>query len=166
MDQELDRIADVVAARIRAQLGSTLPSTANSCGDECNGDDCGACGHCAEIRPEEVKAVVNNGASRISASPGTQNVDTQLAGLIDHTLLKPGATPDDIKTLCDEARRYEFATVCVNSVPRRALQGAAGQQPGEGLRRGRLSAGGDGAREPRPSRRGRPCATAPARSTW
>lgn len=115
MDQELDRIADVVAARIRAQLGSALPSTANSCGDECNGEDCGACGHCAENRPEEVKAAVHNGATRISASPGTQNVDTQLAGLIDHTLLKPGATPDDIKTLCDEARRYEFATVCVNS---------------------------------------------------
>jgi deoxyribose-phosphate aldolase len=115
MDQELDRIADVVAARIRAQLGSALPSAAaDSCGGDCSGD-CGGCGHCVVKRPEEVKAVVGTGATRISASPGTQDVDAHLAGLIDHTLLKPGTTPDDIKTLCDEARRYEFATVCVNS---------------------------------------------------
>jgi deoxyribose-phosphate aldolase len=115
MDQELDRIADVVAARIRAQLGSALPSAAaDSCGGDSSGD-CGGCGHCVVKRPEEVKAVVGTGATRISASPGTQDVDAHLAGLIDHTLLKPGTTPDDIKTLCDEARRYEFATVCVNS---------------------------------------------------
>ncbi len=40
--------------------------------------------------------------------------DRTLAGMIDHTLLKPEATPDEIKTLCGEARRYHFATVCVN----------------------------------------------------
>ena len=38
-----------------------------------------------------------------------------LAGLIDHTLLKPDATRDDLKKLCDEAKRYGFATVCVNA---------------------------------------------------
>lgn len=38
----------------------------------------------------------------------------QLAWMIDHTLLKPTATKDDIARLCDEARRYGFATVCVN----------------------------------------------------
>jgi deoxyribose-phosphate aldolase len=36
-----------------------------------------------------------------------------LARLIDHTLLKPDATHDDIVKLCDEARRYGFAAVCV-----------------------------------------------------
>ena len=34
---------------------------------------------------------------------------------IDHTLLKADATPDDIKKLCDEARKYNFYSVCVNS---------------------------------------------------
>lgn len=38
-----------------------------------------------------------------------------LAKLIDHTLLKPDATADDIRQLCEEAREYEFASVCVNS---------------------------------------------------
>ncbi|MCR4417298.1 MAG: deoxyribose-phosphate aldolase [Ignavibacteria bacterium] len=34
--------------------------------------------------------------------------------MIDHTLLKPEATLDDIKKLCDEARQFHFASVCVN----------------------------------------------------
>jgi deoxyribose-phosphate aldolase len=38
----------------------------------------------------------------------------QVAALIDHTLLKPQATKADIRKLCQEARQYEFAAVCVN----------------------------------------------------
>jgi len=38
----------------------------------------------------------------------------QLAKLIDHTLLKPDATKDDIKRLCEEAKKYGFWSVCVN----------------------------------------------------
>ncbi len=38
----------------------------------------------------------------------------RLAGMIDHTFLKPYGTPDDITALCDEARRYGFAMVAVN----------------------------------------------------
>jgi deoxyribose-phosphate aldolase len=37
-----------------------------------------------------------------------------LAPLIDHTLLKPGATLEELVQLCEEARRYGFATVCVS----------------------------------------------------
>jgi deoxyribose-phosphate aldolase len=33
---------------------------------------------------------------------------------IDHTLLKPSATQKDIKTLCTEAKKYKFYSVCVN----------------------------------------------------
>jgi deoxyribose-phosphate aldolase len=40
----------------------------------------------------------------------TQNV----AGLIDHTLLKADVTQEQIKKLCEEAREYHFASVCVN----------------------------------------------------
>lgn len=36
------------------------------------------------------------------------------AKLIDHTLLKPIATQNDIAHLCEEARRYHFCSVCVN----------------------------------------------------
>lgn len=40
----------------------------------------------------------------------------ELASAIDHTLLRPEATRSDIERLCDEARRYGFAAVCVNPV--------------------------------------------------
>jgi len=38
----------------------------------------------------------------------------QLAGMIDHTLLKPEATLSEIKQLCEEAKQHNFASVCVN----------------------------------------------------
>jgi deoxyribose-phosphate aldolase len=40
----------------------------------------------------------------------------EMAQWIDHTLLKPEATPAQVKTLCAEAAEYKFATVCVNPV--------------------------------------------------
>ncbi len=42
--------------------------------------------------------------------------DAPVASWIDHTLLKPEATPQQIETLCEEARKYSFASVCINPV--------------------------------------------------
>ena len=39
----------------------------------------------------------------------------QLASYIDHTLLKPDASLPQIKKICEEAKTYHFASVCVNS---------------------------------------------------
>lgn len=39
-----------------------------------------------------------------------------LARMIDHTLLKPEATPAEIERLCAEAAEHGFATVCVNPI--------------------------------------------------
>ena len=38
----------------------------------------------------------------------------ELAKMIDHTILKANATQSDIEKLCDEAKKYNFASVCVN----------------------------------------------------
>jgi len=40
----------------------------------------------------------------------------ELAGMIDHTLLKPSATTAEVRILCSEAAHYGFANVCVNPV--------------------------------------------------
>lgn len=45
----------------------------------------------------------------------TDPVET-LARMIDHTLLKPEATPKQIEQLCAEARTHHFAAVCINPV--------------------------------------------------
>jgi deoxyribose-phosphate aldolase len=40
--------------------------------------------------------------------------DIDIAGLIDHTILKPDAVRDDVLRICREALEYRFASVCVN----------------------------------------------------
>jgi len=40
--------------------------------------------------------------------------DRSVAALIDHTVLKADATRADVMRVCEEARRYSFASVCVN----------------------------------------------------
>lgn len=43
------------------------------------------------------------------------NSQRTIASLIDHTILKPDAVRDEIRTVCAEALQYGFASVCVNS---------------------------------------------------
>lgn len=40
----------------------------------------------------------------------------EIAGMIDHTLLKPDATPMQVEQLCKEARENKFCAVCVNPI--------------------------------------------------
>ncbi|MCA9524844.1 MAG: deoxyribose-phosphate aldolase [Myxococcales bacterium] len=70
---------------------------------------------CAVRRPQDAKALTEGGAARIGAGPGTGRVENGLAGYIDHTLLLPEATREQLAKLAEEARKYSFATVCVNS---------------------------------------------------
>jgi len=55
-------------------------------------------------------------SSSRSAPPAGPLTPERLAALIDHTLLKPEATPQQIAQLCAEAREHRFAAVCVNPV--------------------------------------------------
>jgi deoxyribose-phosphate aldolase len=63
---------------------------------------------------ERVRPMVHAGADRIASTLGVAPTDGQLAHMIDHTLLKPDATQDEIARLCFEARKHGFASVCVN----------------------------------------------------
>ncbi len=64
--------------------------------------------------PEAVRNVVANGADRVSFHGEASDVPMDLAKYIDHTLLKPEATAEQIDELCAEAREYKFASVCIN----------------------------------------------------
>lgn len=124
---ELDRIADMVAARIRAQLGVASIGSGNlKASTESCAKDCTQCGHCVVRLEHDVRAIKHQGAVRFGALPGVEQVANDLAGLIDHTLLRADVTHEELKQLCDEANRYHFASVCINSgnVPKvRALLG-------------------------------------------
>jgi deoxyribose-phosphate aldolase len=67
-------------------------------------------------QPQAVKNIISNGADRISAGLGIGEhlSDISLSRMIDHTLLKPDATEEEIKKLCTEAKQYHFASVCIN----------------------------------------------------
>ena len=73
--------------------------------------------------------VVNAGAARLTSTLGVIPQDVNLAGMIDHTLLKPDATQQEVAQLCFEARKYNFASVCVNptwvSLCAQLLQGSS-----------------------------------------
>jgi len=57
-----------------------------------------------------------SGENRISADiiSGRSISNIKLARMIDHTLLRPDATLEEIENLCSEAKHYSFASVCIN----------------------------------------------------
>ncbi|RPH98184.1 MAG: deoxyribose-phosphate aldolase [Calditrichaeota bacterium] len=63
--------------------------------------------------------LIESAASALTSAPfhSTREIEIpspeQLCAYIDHTLLKPDATTEEILTLCQEAKRYQFAAVCV-----------------------------------------------------
>src|SRR5689334_7467115 len=63
--------------------------------------------------PDRLRGVIDAGATRVGlhASGGAP---AGVASMIDHTLLKPDATRQNIEELCREAAQFKFATVCVN----------------------------------------------------
>jgi deoxyribose-phosphate aldolase len=72
----------------------------------------------AEITAEVLRSL----NTRATFSGKTLNTDNEketqlrnIAKMIDHTLLKPDATNEQLKQLCDEAMEFGFASVCINS---------------------------------------------------
>jgi len=64
----------------------------------------------------KLKKLSPSGSFSVDSSTCTKiKAPADIAHYIDHTLLKPDATEDEIKRLCEEAVQYGFYTVCVNS---------------------------------------------------
>ncbi|NKB90237.1 MAG: deoxyribose-phosphate aldolase [Acidobacteria bacterium] len=69
-------------------------------------------GTCAA--PQDVARIVDAGADRVGLAICSPPFDDAITPLIDHTLLKPEATENQVRQLCGEAVEYGFASVCVN----------------------------------------------------
>jgi deoxyribose-phosphate aldolase len=88
----------------------------------------------------ELEKIVAAIAEGLLAGPGGAQAPAQaarpcgdaaaVAALIDHTILRPEATADEIRRACAEARHYGFASVCVN--PARVALAAAELRAGGG----------------------------------
>ena len=98
-DQDLDR----VVSRLHQILGPMANSEPTA---PCVGDN-----------PEAAREFVRLGATGLtSVAPAERpgNIPGDLARYIDHTLLKPDATEEQVRNLCAEAREYNFRSVCIN----------------------------------------------------
>ncbi len=77
----------------------------NTCGPECQ-----ECNPLNYMTSEEVKGI---GVDRLSfCNPNEKS--SSIARMIDHTLLKANSTQEEIGKLCEDARKYCFASVCIN----------------------------------------------------
>jgi len=92
-DLSRDQLVDLVTSEVLAALAERADICAN---------------------PSKLREAVANGADRVSFHGEAGDVPLDLAKYIDHTLLKPDATRDEIDVLCAEALEYGFASVCIN----------------------------------------------------
>jgi deoxyribose-phosphate aldolase len=97
---ELQHLIDVIVR----ELGAAERRTSTRC----------AC-HAvlSECCPGRLRGVIDAGATRVGVH-ALGGAPSEVAAMIDHTLLKPDATRREIEDLCREAATFGFATVCVN----------------------------------------------------
>jgi len=97
---ELQHLIDVIVQEMMAS--ASRPSVRCSC-------------HAvlAECCPDRLQGVLDAGATRVGLH-AAGGAPSTIASMIDHTLLKPDATRQNIEELCREAAQFRFATVCVN----------------------------------------------------
>ena len=112
---DIARLVEIITAEVMATLGHGGGGAVQ----------CACHGVLHDCCPTRVRGLLDAGATRLGLHAGGGRPG-EVAGLIDHTLLKPDATRADIEALCREAAEFQFATVCVNPVwvaaARRLLQ--------------------------------------------
>jgi deoxyribose-phosphate aldolase len=106
-------LIDLVARELHALARAGASPWAHAIGDGPPCFGCGERGRCAVVCADAFQGIVRAGADRVGAAPGTR-VPPDLARYIDHTLLKPEATYEQVEQLCAEAARHRFVSVCVN----------------------------------------------------
>jgi deoxyribose-phosphate aldolase len=112
---ELDRLVAEIGEEILARVGRVEPAAKKGEGLNLPDQVCPGCvQRCAQTCARNTKQIIAAGADRVSASERLTKIDPAIAALIDHTILKPEATRDDVLKICREARQYGFASVCVN----------------------------------------------------
>jgi deoxyribose-phosphate aldolase len=122
--EDINRVVDDIADRVRrrihaARMGKEQPCTTSpgplaparvekvaECEPSCH--SCPQIDSCATVQ------AVRTGVARLA--PDAVRTSSDIAPYIDHTLLKAEATTQEVQKLAEEARKYGFATVCVNSV--------------------------------------------------
>lgn len=96
----VSQITDVILAR--------LGSSASEC--HLQHDECFV--KC----PDRMHSLMADGGVRFGLTGAESEAAREVARHIDHTLLKPDATRDEILKVCEEGVRFGFASVCINPI--------------------------------------------------
>lgn len=99
---DLQRLIQIVTEEVIAASGLGAPLSRCACHS-----------YNAECCPDRLRGVIDAGANRIGVH-ATGGASRDVAAMIDHTLLRPDATRQEIEQLCREAIECRFATVCIN----------------------------------------------------
>ena len=97
----VSQITDVILSR----LGAIAQPTAHLHHDEC-----------FVKCPDRMHSLIAEGGVRFGLTGAESEAAREVARYIDHTLLKPDATRDEILKVCEEGVRYGFASVCINPI--------------------------------------------------
>jgi deoxyribose-phosphate aldolase len=98
--EDIRRVIEIILQELAA-AGAVTPAR------------CACHGFSTDCCPNQVSGVIAAGACRLGLHAAGGGAG-EVAALIDHTLLKPDATAQEIEKLCREAMDFHFATVCVN----------------------------------------------------
>lgn len=116
---EFDAVVEEILERVQRRVGAARVGVEEPCTpgpplpSRAVPDCTPTCGECPIQATCEPRAGVLLGSRRIS--PDLIRTSRDIAPYIDHTLLKPDATREEVEKLCEEARKFGFASVCVNS---------------------------------------------------
>jgi deoxyribose-phosphate aldolase len=105
----------IIADRITEMMGIPENNRSSELQGEHSEGVC-TCGLCIEKNTDTYRKFMDFGVERLGVGERTDGecIPEDIARCIDHTILKPDATEDDIKKLCGEAREFKFASVCIS----------------------------------------------------
>lgn len=106
---DFDRLVAEITNEIHARLSRPVRNQRDAVCSDCTGTCARRCGF-------KMDDFLEAGVDRIGGAPGLGAPRSGVAGMIDHTVLKPDATEAEIDRLCEEAAEHGFASVCVNPV--------------------------------------------------
>ncbi len=97
----VSQVTDVILSRLGASPATDCRLHHDECFVKC---------------PDRMHSLIAEGGVRFGLTGAESEAAREVARYIDHTLLKPDATRDDILKVCEEGVRYGFASVCINPI--------------------------------------------------
>jgi len=101
MEDLISQITDVILSRLGASSATDCRLHHDECFVKC---------------PDRMHSLIAEGGVRFGLTGAESEAAREVARYIDHTLLKPDATRDEILKVCEEGVRYGFASVCINPI--------------------------------------------------